>query len=81
MSQYPLRLPDSLMAAAKKAADEDNVSMNQLFVSAIAEKVSALQTARVLRKRGARADFAPFDAIMARVPDMPPVAGDELSEE
>ena len=40
----PLRLPKSLMEAARKAAAKDDTSMNQLFVSAVAERLSALET-------------------------------------
>ena len=41
---HALRIPDSLLDYARQVADEEQVSMNQFFVSAIAEKVSALQT-------------------------------------
>jgi predicted HicB family RNase H-like nuclease len=41
MSQYALRIPDSLAGYAKKLAREDNVSLNQFIVMALAEKVSA----------------------------------------
>jgi hypothetical protein len=44
MAQYALRIPDSLLVYARQVADEEQVSMNQFFVSAIAEKVSALKT-------------------------------------
>jgi hypothetical protein len=37
MANYALRLPESLFAYARKVAEED-------FVTAIAEKVSALKT-------------------------------------
>ena len=40
MSQYALRLPDSLMEAARKVAKRDSTSLNQLFLTAIAEKIS-----------------------------------------
>jgi hypothetical protein len=38
MSHYALRLPDSLKEAARRLAAEDGCTMNQLFVTAIAEK-------------------------------------------
>lgn len=81
MSQYPLRLPDSLMAAAKKVAEEDHVSMNQLFATAIAEKLSALQTEKLLAERAARADMTAFDRVMAKVPNTPVVSGDEVKRD
>jgi len=38
MSHYALRLPDSLKEAARRLAAEDGSTINQLFVTAIAEK-------------------------------------------
>jgi len=46
--------------------------------TAVAEKVSALQTARFFADRRARADFKAFDKIMKRRRSQPPRAGDEM---
>ena len=46
MSQYALRLPESLKPAAKRIAAADDTTMNQFFVVGIAEKISAMETAR-----------------------------------
>ncbi len=67
MSQYPLRIPDSLMRAAKKAAKTDKTSLNQFFVMAIAEKVAALETENLLRDRSVLADKDAFEAILERI--------------
>ena len=40
MSNYALRVPESLLAYVRQVAEEEHVSMNQFFVTAIAEKVS-----------------------------------------
>jgi hypothetical protein len=81
MSQYTLRLPDSLFEAARKLAEVDNVSMNQFFAIAIAEKVAALTNADYLAQRGADADLAAYQEVLAKIKAAPPVAGDELPEE
>ena len=44
MANYALRVPESLLNYARQVAGEESVSMNQFFVTAIAEKVSALKT-------------------------------------
>lgn len=44
MSNFALRMPESLHAYAKKLAQQDNTSLNQFIVMAVAEKVSALNT-------------------------------------
>lgn len=80
MSQYALRVPDSLFEAARKLAEQDNTSMNQFFVTAIAEKVSALQTEVLLRQRARHADTARYHEILDRVADTPPAYGDHSPE-
>ena len=49
MSNYALRLPESLKQAAKRIAAADDTTMNQFFVVAIAEKISAMETAQFSR--------------------------------
>ena len=53
MSSYALRLPESLKQAAKRIAAADDTTMNQFFVVAIAEKISAMETARFFEQRAA----------------------------
>ncbi len=79
MSNYALRVPESLFAYARLVAAEEKVSMNQFFVTAIAEKISAMKTADYFKERAARGDLANFDAWLAASPDLPPTPGDELA--
>lgn len=78
MSNYALRVPESLFEYARTVAEEEKVSMNQFFVTAIAEKVSALKTESYFRKRMARGDAAAFDTWLHASPDLPADTGDEL---
>lgn len=75
---YPLRLPRSLKDAVERRRREDGTSINQFVATAVAEKVSALQTARFFADRRARADFKAFDKIMKRRRGKPPREGDEI---
>jgi len=77
---YPLRLPRSLKEAVERLSREDRTSINQFVATAVAEKVSALQTAKYFADRKARADFKAFDKIMARKGGKPPRKGDEMPE-
>lgn len=77
MANYALRVPDSLMAYARQVAEEEHVSMNQFFVTAIAEKVSALKTEDWFRERQARGDLQAFDRWLQASPPAPPLPGDE----
>src|SRR5947207_15791884 len=75
---YPLRLPRSLKAAVERLSREDRTSINQFVATAVAEKVSALQTAKFFADRRARADFKAFDKIMKRKGGKAPCEGDEM---
>ncbi len=79
MANYALRVPESLFAYARKVAEEEQVSMNQFFVTAIAEKVSALKTEAYFRERQARGEPVDFDKWLKASPDAEPIAGDELT--
>ena len=78
MSQYALRIPDSLAGYAKELAREDNVSLNQFIVMALAEKVSALKTETFFRERAERANPEKALSILDSVRKLPPILGDEL---
>jgi hypothetical protein len=53
--------------------------MNRFFVTAIAEKISALKTEAYFRERQARGDLNAFDTWLVASPKTkPPLAGDEL---
>jgi muramoyltetrapeptide carboxypeptidase LdcA involved in peptidoglycan recycling len=77
MSQVALRLPDSLHERARQLAQQDKTSLNQFIALAVAEKVSALEVGRFFQSRAERGDLNKLEAILAKVPDVPPLAGDE----
>lgn len=79
MANYALRVPESLFSYVRQVAAEEQVSMNQFFVMAIAEKVAALKTEAYFRERHARGDLTAFDTWLAASPDAPPLPGDEPS--
>lgn len=78
MSTLSLRLPESLHKRLADLADREGISINQLIASAVAEKMSALDTQQVLEARAERGSRARFLAALAKVPDVAPVPGDEL---
>jgi hypothetical protein len=57
MSSYALRLPESLKQAAKRMAAADDTTVNQFFVVAISEKISAMETASFFERRAALSEF------------------------
>ena len=78
MSTISLRLPNYLHDTLRELAQEEEVSINQLIVLAIAEKVSALKAEDYLAKRAARGSRAKFEAAMAKVADVEPEEYDRL---
>ena len=78
MSSLSLRLPDSLHDKIRELAEQDDVSINQFIATAVAEKAAALLTVRYLEDRARRADPRVFDRILARIPDVEAMSGDEL---
>ena len=81
MSTMSLRLPESLHERARALAKQEGVSINQLVATALAEKVSALDTVEYLEERAARGSRETFLSALSRVPSAPPVPGDEVEEQ
>ncbi|MEO8725126.1 MAG: hypothetical protein ABI383_03295 [Acidobacteriaceae bacterium] len=70
------------MEEARKIAKEEGVAVNQIFVVAIAEKLSSLRTLDYLRKRAEQADLPRTKKILQRAGrGNPPLPGDELPED
>lgn len=70
MSQYALRVPDSLLERARKVAEQDHTSINQFFVVAIAEKLAAMESEQIrISKRAQKANPGAVLKILHRVKD------------
>lgn len=69
MSAISLRMPNSIHDRARLLSKRDNVSINQFVATAVAEKISAMETADYLAKRAKRASREKFEAALAQVPD------------
>ena len=72
MSTISLRLPESLHKKVRELAKAEDVSINQLISTALAEKMSALMTVDYLEARAARGDRGKFERVMAKVCDVEP---------
>ena len=78
MSTMSLRLPESLHERAREVAKREGVSINQLIATALAEKLSALDTVEYLRARAAKGSREAFEEALGKVPAGPALEGDEL---
>ena len=77
MSTISLRLPEPLHKKVRELAKSEDVSINQLITTALAEKRSALMTIDHLEARAARGERGKFDRAMAKVRDAEPDEGDD----
>jgi len=78
MSTISLRLPASLHKSVRELAKKEDVSINQLITTALAEKLSALMTVEYLDERAKRGSRRKFERVMAKVRDVKPEERDEL---
>lgn len=78
MSILSLRIPESLHNRVRILATEDNVSINQFITSALAEKLSALDTEKYLENRALQGSKEKFLKVLAKVPDVAPEEYDRI---
>ncbi len=77
-SSYPLKMPQSVKAAAARLAKADGVSLNQFIAVAVAEKVGAMETAaEYLKRRAGKAKPSDLMKFLKGAPKEKPMAGDE----
>lgn len=81
MSALSLRLPQSLHRKLEEVAEREGISINQLIVSAVAEKISAMMTGEYLHARAVRGARGKFAAALANVADVEPHASDRIVKE
>jgi hypothetical protein len=76
-SNYALRMPISLKQGVTDFARADGTTLNQFIVSAVAEKLAALQTASYFSQRATRGDTAQALSFLNRKGGQAPTLGDE----
>ena len=81
MSSYSLELPIELVNEAKKIASDRNVEWEKWLVSAIQERIQSEHSFEIIRSYADRFDAEAVAAVLAKVPDVPPMPGDELYQE
>jgi hypothetical protein len=74
------RLPPSLMKEVKDLAEQDETSVNQFIVLAVAERVGALKARAYFVRRATRAVPGDFARVLAKAGSEPPREGDEQPE-
>lgn len=70
-------LPDTLAAHAREIATREHISVDALIASALTAQLDHTPQRPTIAERAARVNWDAVDAILARVPDAPPMPGDE----
>ena len=80
MTKIEANVPDYLAKQAFAAAEREHVPVDQIVALALSAQLAAWKGSDDMATRAKRANLADFDRIMAKVPDVPPMPGDELPE-
>lgn len=78
MSAINVRLPESLHKKLRQLTTQDDVSMNQFIVSAIAEKVAVYHADEYLSKRAERGKSKSLKQVLEKVRKRPADEHDTL---
>jgi len=77
MTTIKAQVPDPLAKELQDLAEQEKVSVDQLVSIALAYQVSAWRKRDNVAERAKRGDWEPFDRVMKKVRDVPPLPGDE----
>jgi hypothetical protein len=78
-ANYSLRLQPSLKKEAERLAAADGASLNQFINVAVAEKLSAMETATYFQNRSAKGKREAFLSFLDGAGDEAPIAGDVIA--
>ena len=78
MNSYLLQLPEELIQEVRQLAAASQIPLEQWLIAAITQQLEVERSLSRLRQAAQIADYETFDRILARVPDIEPMLGDEL---
>ena len=70
-------IPDFLFHQAKEVAQREGTSVDTIIAIALSSQVTTWQVRDTVEQRAQRGRLSDLDDILAAVPDVPPLAGDE----
>jgi len=77
MTTIQAQVPDALAREVTELAEREKVTVDQLVNIALASQVSVWRRRDTIAERAKRGSWENFDHVMAKVRDVPPLAGDE----
>jgi hypothetical protein len=78
MKTLEAQVPEILMDEVIELAAKQNTSVDHIVSLALTAQVSAWRVRESIASRARRVDWEKVDKILARVPDVPALLGDEL---
>ncbi len=78
MKAIELNMPDEVYQKLENLASQDHQSVNVFALRKLEELARSFEDFKELERRAKRGNREKFDASMAKVPNVPPVPGDEL---
>jgi hypothetical protein len=78
MKAIELNMPDEIYRKLENLAAQDRQSVNAFASRKLEEYASAFENFKELERRAREGNREKFLEAMAKVPDAPPMAGDEL---
>jgi hypothetical protein len=70
-------IPDFLLRQAADVAHRENTSVDNIIAMALSSQVTAWQVRDTVEQRAQRGTLTDLETILAAVPDVPPLPGDE----
>jgi hypothetical protein len=71
-------MPDEVYEKLENLASHDHQSVNVFALRKLEEFARAVENFRELERRAQRGSREKFEAAMAKVPNVPPMSGDEI---
>lgn len=78
MTKLNATIPDDLHRELIKQAEIENLSTDELIARSLRASVALPLLRLSVNDRAIKGDWVEFDRIMSKVPDIPPVQGDEI---
>jgi hypothetical protein len=80
MSNLNLTIPDDLLQSARQMAEQEHLSLEEFASRALANMISSRAVMDAYIERGKKVSRQRIREILNKVPDVPPMPGDELPE-
>ena len=78
MTTIQAKVPDYLATLATEAAEKEQTSLDQIIALALSAQLSAWKVRDDMEARAQRGRPEDLRSILADVPDVPPLPGDEM---